>query len=204
MPFTLTDLRADVDALLANGVDPATWSTALKDGGMRQALLVYSLQGPAYEADVIVTTAGHEQDLSALTGLLVIETIAWPWNDGLLLEDSAVRWRQAGATTVRLDRAAPQAGDVMRVRYRRLHTIQGLDGAAQTTVPDVHRGAVAVGAAAGALGLRLRQISENPALPREAAPLLQRLRDEHEAQFVWLLERMQNRARNPVWAAVGL
>ena len=64
MPFTITHLRADIDALLASDVDSATWTEAIKDEGVRQALLAYSLHGPAYEADLVVAVSGHVQDLS--------------------------------------------------------------------------------------------------------------------------------------------
>lgn len=204
MSFTLTDLRGDVDALLADAVDPLTWSAALKDAAIRSTLQQYSLQGPAYEADVTVASAGYEQSLVALAGLLAVELIAWPWHDGLRIEEQAVRWRLVGPTTVRFDRVAPQAGDLLRVRYRRSHTLAGLDGASETTVADAHRFVLAEGATAAALALRLRQISENPALPREAAPLLEGLHEVRARHFVWLLERMQGGGQEPVWAGVGL
>lgn len=202
MSFALTDLRSDIDALLANAVDAATWTDALKDGAIREALLIYSLRGPAFEADVVVTLAGHEQELGVLPGLLVIEAIAWPWHDGLLIEDQAVGWRIVGPSAVRMDRVAPQVGDILRVRYRRTHTVAGLDGAAQTNVPDSHRGLLAEGAAAAALALRIRQVSENPAIPAQSVAVLRAEHQRREAQFTWLLEQMQGGSRLPVWAAI--
>ncbi len=204
MSFGLTELRADVDALLAATIDTPTWSAALKDAAIRSTLQHYDLQGPIYEADLPVTTAGHEQPLGALAGLLLVELIAWPWHDGLAIEERAAHWRLVGPATVRFDSVAPQVGDLLRVRYRRTHTLAGLDGAADTTVPDAHRFVLAEGAAAAALALRLRQISENPALPGAAAAQLQALHEAHASRFVWLLERMQGAALGPVWAGVGL
>jgi hypothetical protein len=204
MPFTLTELRSDLDAALANSVDASTWGTALKDQAVREALLIYSLHGPAYEADLPVTTAGHEQDLGALPNLLAVEVVAYPWHDGLLIEDQAVRWRMVGATRLRVDRVAPQVGETLRVRYRRIHSVAGLDGAAATTVPDSHRATLALGATAAALGLRLRQMSENPAIPREAAAGVEAVRRERAGAFEAALERLQGEVRSPVWAGVGL
>lgn len=204
MTFTLTNARADLAEALAAAVDAETWSEALKDEAIRQALRSYNLQGPAYEADVSVTVAGHEQSLAGIADLLTIECVAWPWRDGLMIEDSAVHWRRIGDDTIRIDRHAPQVGDTIRVRYRRLHTINGLDGATLTTVSDKHRTLLATGAASFAVTLRLRQISENPAVPDAAAEELRRLRDDWEYWFYELLERLSGIAQNPVWAKIGL
>lgn len=204
MSFTLSNLRADLAERLASAPDSATWTDALMDESIRQALQTYSLQGPAYEVDLEILIPSHEQDLAAIPDLLAIEYVAWPWRDGLLIEDCAVRWRRVGPTTIRFDRRAPQLGDTMRVRYRRAHTIEGLDSAATTTVIDAHRPIVATGAAAAILALRLRQISENPALPREAARELRVLRDQWEYDFGDLLERLGGGVQNPVWTRLGL
>lgn len=204
MSFTITDVRADIDALLASAVDNATWTAAIKDEGARQALRAYNLQGPAYEADVVVTVTGHEQDLSVINDLVAIECVAYPWHDGLLIEDYAVRWRRIGAFSVRVDGIAPALGETMRVRYRSAHTISGLEGALTTTVVDAHRGLLAQGALAYALALRLRQISENPAIPHEAAALLQSLRRGWDDVFAQGLDMLSGATQNPVWARVGL
>jgi len=204
MAFTLTDLRADLDALLATVPDAATWTTALKDGAVREALLLYSLHGPVHEGSVTVASSGHDQSLASLSDLLAIELIAWPWSDGVAMEDRAVRWRRISPTSVRFDRLAPQTGELIRVRYRRAHRVQGLDGAGETTVPDAHRPLLAEGAASAALGLRLRQLSENPALPEEASLRLHELRRLREDAFLTHLAALHNATRSPVWAGVGL
>jgi len=204
MSFTLPDLRTDLEKALAAAIDAATWSDTLKDEAIRQALRAYSLQGPAYEVDLPVTVAGHEQPLAAIADLLAIETVAYPWTDGLLIEDYAVRWRRIGPDTIRIDRQPPQVGETLRVRYRRLHTISGLDGASVTTVADKHRAILSTGAASFAATLRLRQMSENPAIPQKAADELRRLRDDWDFWFTDMLERLSGSVQNPVWARVGL
>lgn len=204
MPFTLSDVRTDLDNLLATAVDAATWTQAMKDEATRQALRIYNLHGPAYEVDYAAAVSGHEQDLSGIPELLGIEAIAWPWVDGLLMEDQAVRWRKVGPTTVRLDGAAPAAGDTLRVRYRRAHTVNGLDGAAATTVVDAHRPVLATGAAAALVRLRCRQIGENPAIPREAREALAATDVALTQQFTWLLDRLAGEVHGPLWARVGL
>jgi hypothetical protein len=204
MPFSLTDVRNDLDNLLATAVDVATWTQAMKDEAVRQALRLYNLRGPSYEVDLTVTTAGREQDLSAIPELMAIDTIAWPWVDGLLLEDQAVRFRKIGPTTVRMDGASPAEGDTLRVRYRRAHTVNGLDGATTTTVADAHRAVLAVGAAAALTALRRRQIGENPAVPHEAREALAAAGEGFEQRFLWLLDRLAGEVHGPVWTQVGL
>jgi hypothetical protein len=200
----LTDVRADLEKALAAAIDAATWSDALKDEAIRQALHTYSLQGPAYEVDLPVTVAGHEQSLAAIANLLAIECVAYPWSDGLMIEDYAVRWRRIGPDAIRIDRQPPQVGETLRIRYRQLHAISGLDGAATTTVAAKHRAILATGAATFAATLRLRQMSENPAVPQKAADELRRLRDDWDYWFTDMLERLSGSVQNPVWARIGL
>lgn len=204
MAFDLEDAREDVVRMLGGEVDAETWSTPLLDEALRQALRAYSLHGPAYEVDLTVDVSGHEQDLSAIADLLAIECVAYPWHDGLLIEDQAVRWRRVGAFSVRLDGVRPMAGETLRVRYRRAHTVDGLDGASTTTLVDAHRSTLAAGVAGYAIALRLRQISENPALPLAAARDLEGLRLRFDAIFVEELDLLTGVTAGPVWARVGL
>lgn len=203
MTFALTDLRTDLAALLGSAVDSETWSDDLLDEGCRQALQFYNLMGPIYETSLSVTTAGHEQDVSAIAGLVTVEGVAWPWFDGALFEDEAMRWRMVAPTTLRLDRHAPAVGDLLRIRYRKAHTVSALDGAATTTVVDAHRGALVLGAAAQVLTIRIRQISENPALPRETPLLLADLRDDLQQAFARRMALCEG-GRAPAWVRMGL
>lgn len=199
MSFTIATLRSDLDEMLGAAVDAETWNEALKEEAIRQALRTYNLQGPAYETNLVVQVSGHEQSLSAITDMLTIECVAWPWRDGVRMEECAVRWRRVGNDVIRMDRRAPQAGEILRVRYRRAHAVAGLDGALETTVPDKHRSLLTTGAASAAATLRLRQISENPAVPSTAARELRLLRDDWEYWFTELLERLNGPVQSPVW-----
>lgn len=204
MSFTLSDVRTDLDNLLATAVDSATWTQGMKDEGVRQALRVYNQRGPAYEVDFVVSVTGREQDLSSIPEMIAIESVACPWSDALLMEDRSVRWRKVGPMTVRLEGVLPVAGETMRVRYRRGHKVSGLDGAVTTTVIDAHRPILSVGAAAALTGLRRRQISENPAIPLEARVALTEVGAALERQFVELIEEYAGEQHGPVWARVGL
>lgn len=203
MSFTITELRVDIKARLAAAIDGATWTDAILDAGLRQALEQVSIRGPAVEADC-AAAAGREQDLSALAGLFMVEAVAWPWDAEARLAERAVRWRYVEAPErIRLERASPAAGDTLRVRYRRSHSIDGLDGATTTSIPDVWRGMVAAGAAAYAARLRTRQLSEQPALPLDAGSVLRRWSDRGEEEFLAQIDATL-RVPGPVWGGVGL
>jgi hypothetical protein len=163
----LTDYRADVVNLLATAVDASTWTTDLLDGALRSAL--HDLDALlVYETDVTVATAGYEQSLAAITDLLAVLSLAFPWvDDGewLVLQP---QWRFIAPATVRFENVKPAAGEKIRVRYSKQHKIQNLDAAAATTVSDLHRGLVGLLAAGWACEMRYRQISENPAIPVQA------------------------------------
>lgn len=205
MPFTVVELRAEVLAALAAAGDTATWTDLLLDEALRRALRAIDEFGPVYEASVTVATAGPEQDVSALPGLVEVTGIAWPWQAGRSFEEAAVRWRtlgEPGRVWLRTD--APSAGDLLRVRYRKAHTLEGLDDATAASLPSALRGTLALGGACYAAQLRERQAIENPALPAEAVERLRIWAAEVErAFFVDLVGRARG-GSNPQWDAVGL
>jgi hypothetical protein len=208
MSFDLTDARADLDALLATAVDAATWTNALKDEALRAALAAYGTSGPVYESTVTLAAGGAEQDLAALLpGLLTVEALAWPWSDGAPFAAQVAAWRPTGAPgCVRFEEGGgiPAAGEAARVRYRMTHTLDGLDGADATSVPDAHRRTLAAGAAEAACALRLRQIGENPAIPAEAAAALEAARARYARSFAEGLALLVARGPRPAWPGIGL
>lgn len=167
----LADYRSDVGNLLATAVDAATWPTALVDEALRRALGELNVL-LVYEASFTVTTTGYTQDLSSLTAINAVLAVAYPWHEGWDFARYLATWRLVGPNTVYFSVAQPAAGETIRVRHTKLHTIQDLDSAAATTVPEVQRGLVGLWAAAFACDLRQRQISENPALPPDAGKQL--------------------------------
>ncbi len=204
MPFTLVALRAEVLAALASD-DGATWSDALLDEALRRSLRALDRFGPVYEATHTVSVAGADQDVSVLPGLLEVTGLAWPWMEEQPFEVAVQRWRTLGEVgRVRLRSGCPAVGDALRVRYRKTHSLEGLDGATATTVPAALRATLAMGGACYAAQLRARQAIENPALPADSVERLRAWATELErAFFVELLACTRSEA-NPVWEGVGL
>lgn len=199
---TLTDYHADLDGLLATAVDAATWTTALKDAALRLALREYDAR-LVYETSLPVITPGPEQDLSGIAGLDAVLALAYPWLEGADFASRTVCWRYAGDQTVLLEGVSPQVGQVIRVRHTVVHTIEALDGATATTVPERHRPLIGLAAAAWCCDLRVRQVSENPAITEDAAQVLDDLADHFRTKVQQWLSHAQTGGVLR-WAGVGL
>jgi hypothetical protein len=203
--MNLAAFRAALRALIGAAVDSGTWTDALVDEALRNGLRVYGDRGPIWETTFVVASGGLEQDLSGVTHLYAVTGLAWPWYDGADFEGKAVRWRPMGQKRVYLlSRAAPAVGDEMRVRYRKLYFIQNLDGGGATTVPADHERIVLLAGGVWLLGMRLRQIAENPAVPKEAVGTLGALRDRWQSELDDRLAEAAGITPNPVWGQMGL
>ena len=198
----LTDYRADVANLLATGVDASTWTTDLLDAAIRAALADLDAL-LVYESDFTVATGGYQQDLSGLTDLLAVLAVAYPWTDDASWVDLHQRVRFIAPASVRFEAVKPAAGEKIRVRYSKRHKVQNLDGAASTTVSDLHRGLVGLLAAGWACDLRLRQVSENPAIPPEAGRHLRDVANRFRERAGEAMSRLAPIGRLR-WGEVGL
>lgn len=185
-------------------MDGATWTNDIKDEALRQALREYD-DALIYESDFTVVTAGEEQDVSSVPDLGRVLAVAWPWQTHDDWKLRARKFRIVDQNTIRLlGWVRPVAGDVLRLRHTRLHHIEDLDGAAATTVQEpAHRAVVGLGAAAWAIDVRLRQITENPAIPDAAAGQLRQLRDDYRDRFDRALAGVE-RASPVAWEDMGL
>lgn len=199
---TLTDYHADLDGLLAAAVDAATWTAALKDAALRLALREYDAR-LVYETSMPVITPGPDQDLSGIAGLDEVLALAYPWQEGADFASHTVCWRYAGDQTVLLEGVSPQVGQVIRVRHTVAHTIEALDAAPTTTVPERHRALVGLMAAAWCCDLRVRQVSENPAITEDAAQVLADLAEHFRVMAQQWLSRAQTGGVLR-WAGIGM
>jgi hypothetical protein len=143
--------------------------------------------------------------LDDLTDFYSLVGLAWPWSDSAEWERCAIRWRIMGAATVYLlEGIRLSVGEVMRVRFRKCYGIVSLSGTGGAAVPASHERSVLLAAAIFLLGIRVRQIAENPAIPREAWRVL------HEQQETWQKElddrfaALSGLIPNPAWRNLGL
>jgi hypothetical protein len=198
----LADYRSDLGNLLATAVDASTWPNALLDEALRRGLDELNLL-LVYETDFTVSAGGYEQDLSSIADIFTVLAVAYPWQEGWDFGRYLATWRLVAPNKICFSMIEPAAGEIIRVRYSKLHKIDDLDSATTTTVADAYRGLVGLWAAAFACEMRRRQLSESPALPNGAGRML----DEVAACFRQRAQRIVShipplgRLR---WAHVGL
>ena len=202
MTADLSDYRDAIDAMLASAVDASTWTTAIKDQSLRFALSEYD-EHFTYETSLTVSTTGYTQDISSVTAMKDILAVAYPWTDGADFATRQRRWRYSDDQTIHFEDMLPSSGEVMRLRHTKAHAIKDLDSATATTVPDRHQQLLAALAASYACVMRLRQVGENPAIPRDAREVL----EATSRQFAETASRLFTRARAAqpaVWLEIGL
>jgi hypothetical protein len=202
MVTDLAGYRVDLGNLLASAVDSSTWTTAILDQALRLALDELNSQ-LVYETDFTVASAGYEQDLSTITDIGAVLAVAYPWQEGWDFGGHLATWRVVAPHTIYFSQVEPAVGDTIRVRYCKQHVIEDLDSALATTVPTHHRSLLGLWAAAYACDLRVRQISENPAIPRDAANLLRGVAAEMRQRAEKALSHIPPLGRLR-WAMIGL
>jgi hypothetical protein len=145
----LATLRDNVELDLDDSSNEV-FSTGDVDRGIAKALNDYSAVNPEKAVGTITLSAdGREISISSLSGLIRVTKVWFPY-------DSAdadhppnwVEWSLWGSTLYIGSGDEPQSGEVVRVFYHKLHTINGLDGETATTVPTEDLEVVCTGAAA--------------------------------------------------------
>ncbi len=173
---SLTQIRTRVSIILQ---DAGTyfWSDAELDEAIRMALGEFQKAVPQKrEAVYTLVTNGRDIPLpaAAFPDLLTVIDVFWPWDDTKSVENQdnyAWRWRVdalPGGPILRLNQFArwesgagsPAAGQKMRLLYTCPHTIDGLDGAAATSLEAAHEVYIVRGAAAMAAAFAMLDRSE--------------------------------------------
>jgi hypothetical protein len=178
--LTLAQFEARLAAFLMDEAN-AVWPTTALDEALRQALDEYSQANPLSMETVLTTpAAGREIALNGLSGLQQVTDVWWPYDTGALTPawppnrpwGWRLWWDDAQAVLI-LDAengAEPQAGDELRVWYTARQRIQGLDGAAATTISAEHHSLVVLGAAAYACWSRSVDQTETAATAAVSTP----------------------------------
>jgi hypothetical protein len=169
---TLTTLRDRVELLLADSGN-AIWSTSWLDEAIREALHEYSKTRALRSVGTVVLNAdGREIDVSSLSGLLGVTEI---WCDYTSTDPEYPpnrrpfeHWPDEEKVYVTGD-YEPASGDVMRVFYTQLQTLNGLDAATSTTFPADDESLIVTGAAGYAATSRAVDLAEKVTLDRLTA-----------------------------------
>lgn len=175
---TLTSLAASVRQLLNDPLEKR-FSADLLTCAIRQALQSFDLHLPqTLVATVTIASSGRSQTLTGITGCLYLLNLVSPAapSQSRLEPETHFSYRvTAGVPSLHFHgEFIPQPGDVLEVHYAAANTIEGLDGAAATTLPAVSEPAFTAGAAAAACSLRAGSLAESyGARPEDAARLLE-------------------------------
>ena len=191
-----TGLRARVQSRLQDA-GAARWSTDDLDEAIRTALAYYSRQNP-YRAigTITLAAAGREISLASLTGLIRVEKVWWDYD--VTTPGYPPNWRQfevwPGSLIYIDDREEPASGDILRVWYTKLHTLNGLDSAAATTVPAEDVDVIVTGAAHYAARSRAVELAEQATVDDDVVARMIKWADEEGDSF-----RYGVRQKPPAW-----
>ncbi|HUV95806.1 MAG TPA: hypothetical protein VMX14_13405 [Anaerolineae bacterium] len=160
---TLTTLRDRVETYLQDSTN-LRWATTDLDEAITQAVDQYSRQNPFAALTTITLSAnGREIDISTITGLLRVEQVWWDYD--VSTPGYPPNYRQfkvwPGAILYIDDPLEPQSGDVVRIWYNKRHTLNLLDSATATTIPDEDLSFLVTGAAHFAALSRAIELSES-------------------------------------------
>ena len=197
---TLADFRVDLRAILAG--DSTVWTDAIVDEALRAGLDVYGALAPVLESSFAVATGGYSQDISSVTDLQTLLAVAWPWEDGAGFADYMIGWRWSAEGTIILGYEA-QAGDVLRLRYRRRQRIDDLDGAAATTIWASEERLFLLYAAAIACDLRGDVLGNSRTAGQDVLPQLAKRAARLRADADDLLVALRG-GSGVAWGGVGL
>ncbi|MCC7355486.1 MAG: hypothetical protein IT330_17225 [Anaerolineae bacterium] len=197
----LATLRDRTESLLKDAGN-SLWTTSELDDAIRRALHRYSeMQPRELVTTLTLAAAGREVSLSGVNGLLRPLRVWWPYTASEPEYPPAwVHWDLHGPATLFLDVAdEPQANDVVRLFYTALHTIEGLDSAAATTVPADDEETIILGAAGYAALARAAYATEAVTLSGETPARWHAWAEARLAHLEALIRPRYEPARWVVW-----
>ena len=169
----MTDLAAIRDRIEEMLMDDANaiFATATIDEGIHLALDQYNNVNPLTMETVITLPGdGREIALNGVTGLVGVLDVWWPYDSDAAQETwppNKVRgyrlWWDDNQPVLFLeidDGGQPKTDDEVRIWYSKQQTIQDLDSADSTTLPDDHESVIVLGAAGHAAMSRTADLIE--------------------------------------------
>jgi hypothetical protein len=166
----LTDYRTQVLSLVG---DPLVtrFTNDQVDEALRLALLEYSTVYPQLLNSIFtVSTAGKDQVMTGVQNLKNVLRVQFPYedDDSLYFAATYFYYSQGSPALYFASQNYPQVGDQFKVYYSANHTIQNLDAAAATTLPNAHDSILVEGAAGFASQIRAAQMAESFASSTDA------------------------------------
>ena len=169
---TLTTITADTRLLLD---DPGTdrYTSALIAEGISLALAAYSQLKPLSRTYVLDSTGSKRITLPADFEAKAITAVEWESDLADFTDDIAFyATRQDEQWILELPGNFIPVGEIINIGYETSHTIDGLDGAAGTTIPDEDIALFCLGAAGFSMRARATsKVEDNNLNMSEAADL---------------------------------
>lgn len=193
---TLTTLRDRIETRLQDSTN-LRFATGDIDEAMELAIEQWSRYDPL-TAETTVTTpaAGREIDISAVTGLMRVEKVWTPYTAAT--PEYPANWVQfevwPGPILYIDEETEPAAGAKVRIWYSKMHTINGLNGAAATSLPAEDIAFFINGAAALAVQQRAIELAEELNVDSQVVKRLNDWADEMSKNFRYGMGRKQ-----PAW-----
>lgn len=163
----MTDLEAFIrwQRLLLGEDDGSRFSDDLLSEALRQALHDYAAVLPQMRSVEQAAVAGGVQVIDGTADCLFPLAIAFSnlygAGDWLIYRGAYTHLLEGGGVRLELqDQPLLLGGETLRLTYAAAHSLEGLDGALQTTPPAAHWAVLAQGAAAQAALLRCAGLSE--------------------------------------------
>jgi hypothetical protein len=183
------------------------FGSTLLDESLRQALDVYSQSAPRLLSGTLTLSgAGQMQSLAALSGLLEVVELVFPYDAAAALYQPYAQpwqfaWRDGSPLLWLGVQPVPQAGEVLHVTYTAAQQINGLDGAVVTTLPVEHEAAISSGASALAANARALHLVEAHGSRTGEAEKWLACAAPLEKRFRAFLEGLRSggRVRPPAW-----
>ena len=189
---TLETVRGRLEQMLG---DPSNklWPTAALDEAIRAALHDFSQLVPQRVIDTVtVASATYELDISGLTGIEQVEQLWLPYTAANPESPPNIKpfayWPES--QVLYLYDYEAQAGEVARVFYTTLQTLNGLDSAVSTSVPDGDISWLLMGAAAKAAASQSLKLANGTKEGNAAAGHHRDVANEFAATFRLALESL--------------
>ena len=211
MDKALADIRDRVEAFLMDSGN-AIWDTATIDEGIQQALDEYSTVSPlSLETVITLPGDGREIALNTITGLTEVVQVWWPYDSAASSETwppNKVRgwrlwWDDAQPVLLMdiIDGSQPQTDEELRIWYVNPQTIQDLNSADSTTIPDMHVSKLVEGAASKAAMARAVDLVETADTDIYSVQVLATWGKHHKGKWDRFLDSLRKRGSRfgPAW-----
>ena len=201
MTTDVNSLKTALLSLVGASLSVDGWEDGVLAEAISQGLADANVWLPPVETSFSVTTPGADQDINTLAPIQVL-AVGYPWSATSTWREAAVPWRLTGPGVVTLNTAAT-AGQSLRVRYRKAHTVSGIGGASATTLPAAAERLLLLAAASHAYLIRYRQLSRRPSTAPSDLQSCKELAETYRRQFEQLVAGGSGE-HGPVWPGIGL